>query len=257
MVEFYDGWETAQTWTVLWSAVVNRVTTDPFQGSYCVQMDDPTSGGPAGLSKDNIFDPSEDEYLRIAIKNISPTEIADVYIYKPDHSRVAFIFGVEEGGECFYQDNMGYTFFYYGDLNKWYEFRVVIKWAEEKFDIAVYDRNGNKLAEVKDRTFLNATYIATIAHILLYSPISSTGTAYFDGCSVATYYPPSATRLDIKEAGIMLGETLIDPPPQQGYWIVGYWMRRVRARYDKTLADDHNIAKAILSKIRDVESQKT
>jgi len=256
MVEFYDGWETAQTWNVLWSAVVNRVTTDPFQGSYCVQMDDPTNGGPAGLSKDNIFDPTEDEYLRIAVKNASATHGAEVYIYTPDHSRLAFLFRIEGAGAATYLDNLGVHTLYGGSLNTWYEFRIVIKWAEQKFDIAVYDRNGNKLAEAKDRVFYNGTYIETLAHILLYSSIAGTGTAYYDGVSVVKYLPPIPPEIDVVEGGIFCVDKLVEPSPVMGHWILDIWVRHVRDIYDKTLADDHNIPRLVLIKAKDIESTK-
>jgi len=256
MVDFYDGWETGQDWAVEWSAQVDRVTTDPFQGSYCVRMIDPTNGGPAGLKKDNIFDPTEEEYLRIAVKNASSTHAAEVYIYKPDHSRVAFIFSISEVGNANYLDNLGYHTLYSGSLNTWYEFRIVVKWAEEKFDIAVYDRNGNKLAEAKDRVFYNGTYIATLAHILLYSSIAGTGTAYYDGVSVQTYVPPEAVEIELLDKGLICADKMVEPAPVTGHWILDIWVRHVRDIYDTTLADDHNIPRLVLIKAKDIESTK-
>ena len=256
MVEFYDGWEEGQTWNVLWGAVADRVTTDPFRGSYCLRMVDSDGLAPAGVSKDGIFDPTEDAYLRIAVKNASATHSAEVCLYNPNHTRIALIFQVGGAGTCSYRDETGTYILYAGSLGTWYEFRVAVHWATEKFDIAVYDKNGTRLGIATDRPFLNSSVIETIAHILLYSSIAGTGTSYYDGCSVTKYIPPSPAELNLSESGVLLTEKLVDPPPSQGYWIVGYWMRRVRAIYDKTLADDHDIARAILNKIKDVEAQK-
>jgi len=50
---------------------------------------------------------------------------------------------------------------------------------------------------------------------------------------------------------ITLDSTLINPPNAGGYWIQGFWVRKVRARLDRYLADDHNIPMAVMQRIRD------
>jgi hypothetical protein len=219
-------------------------------------MDDNQTGDSAGLSKDSIFDASENEWLRIAVKNATATHSAEVVIYKPDHSKLAFYFGIAGNGQAYYVDSTGSHLLYSGSLNTWYEFRVVIRWSEQTYDIAIYNKNGNKLAEAKDLAFYNGAFVLYICHILFYSSIAGTGTSYYDGCSVTTYYPPTEEKIDAKETGILLTEQIIDPAPASGHWIVDYWVRHVRSKYDKTLSDNHNIPRAVLSKIKDIETQK-
>jgi len=46
--------------------------------------------------------------------------------------------------------------------------------------------------------------------------------------------------------------SMVKPEEGGGYWILGYWVRKVRARYDKILADDHNIPRLVLIKVKDL-----
>jgi len=62
-------------------------------------------------------------------------------------------------------------------------------------------------------------------------------------------------RLDFT-VPLKIGDVLAEPQEVGGHWIADYWVRHVRSKYDKTLADDHNIPRAVLSKIKDIETQK-
>jgi len=252
MVEFYDGWETGQTWLLYGDAVATRVTTDPFQGSYCLKMDDWSSTKSAAVYKGGLFDPSEDEYLRLAIKNVSDTRSGEVYLYMPDYSAVCCQFWVDGGGDIRYSDAEGGHFLYAGSLNTWYEFHLVLRWSQLKFDIAVYDRNGNKLAEAKNRPMKNSGPVYMTGHVILYCSILGSGTTYYDGVSLATYL----AEITVSDAGIMCTDKMVEPTPATGHWILDTWVRHVRDIYDKTLADDHNIPRLVLTKAKDIESTK-
>jgi len=185
---FFDGWETSQDWTVLWWAQVERVTTDPFQGSYCVKLYDPTDTGPAGLSRDNLWPAGPWAEVEVALKTQSagPGEnpCNEVYFYNKDHTRIALIFGQDSSGLLLRQGGDGTKILYQGSLDTWYRFRVRIKWTTEKLDIWLYDRQGNLLAYEGEAPFLNSPVIETIAHILLYSAIACKGTLYWDAVEV-------------------------------------------------------------------------
>jgi len=71
----------------------------------------------------------------------------------------------------------------------------------------------------------------------------------------ATYELLPRTYATIRDS-ITLGSRLINPPDAGGYWIQGFWVRKVRARLDKTLANDHNIPTAVLQVCRDILKER-
>jgi len=46
--------------------------------------------------------------------------------------------------------------------------------------------------------------------------------------------------------------TMIEPSDAGGYNLLGFWVRKLRAKYDKILFDDHNIPRAVLRLARDI-----
>jgi len=80
-------------------------------------------------------------------------------------------------------------------------------------------------------------------------------TSDFKGHIGQSYNVSIAIVKDIYD-DFVLTNGIDEPSSAGGYWIVGYWVRKVRAVKDKTLADDHNIPRAVLIKIKDVEAQK-
>lgn len=49
---------------------------------------------------------------------------------------------------------------------------------------------------------------------------------------------------------------MIEPSEKVGYWILNYWVRKVRPKRDKTLADDHNIPRLVFRRAKDIEATK-
>jgi len=66
-----------------------------------------------------------------------------------------------------------------------------------------------------------------------------------------TGIPPRAKIIEFTET-LKCADKIIEPPDVGGYWILGFWVRKVRAIYDKVKADDHNIPVFVLRKARDI-----
>jgi len=187
-VFFADGWETGQDWTILNYPQVDRVTTDPFAGAYCVRLIDNDDSRSAGLYRDNLWGEAPLITIEVAQKVAPPTPpwtvSGQVYVYNKAHTRVALIVGQQTNGDVFHWGAGGAIVFYHGSMNTWYKFKIKVNWNNEKFDVWLYDRYGSLLAEAHDIPFLNSTTIEVIAHLLLYSPIVSRGTMYWDAVEV-------------------------------------------------------------------------
>jgi len=185
---FFDGWETGQDWKVHGPAGVDRVTTDPFAGAYCVRLTDGDESKSCGLYKDELWGEAPLITIEVAQKVEPPTPpwsvMGQIYVYNKDHTRIALIVGQQTNGDIIHWGAGGTIVFYHGSMNTWYKFKIRVNWKDEKFDVWLYDRLGNLLAEAHDIPFLNSTTIEVIAHLLLYSPIVSRGTMYWDAVEV-------------------------------------------------------------------------
>lgn len=71
---------------------------------------------------------------------------------------------------------------------------------------------------------------------------------------IVTGIPPRAKVVELYDS-IMAEDKIIEPPDYGGYWILGYWVRKVRPKWDKIKADDHNIPRLVLRKARDLAKE--
>lgn len=76
-------------------------------------------------------------------------------------------------------------------------------------------------------------------------------TEEFTSAIYATYEELPIIQVQLKDT-LVLSPQLINPPYAGGYYILGFWVRKVRAKYDKIKSDDHNIPRSVLRKARDV-----
>jgi hypothetical protein len=184
-------------------------------------------------------------------------ESCALMFFTKDHTKLACAVLVNSDNWWFVQCGEG-QYQLFGRGNKtWVKVKVLIRWDDETFDITFYDRDGTKITELLNRSFYNQSFWGKpdglAADVLAFGSNVWQGNIWLDEIKSEMLVFPSLPV----EAGILVQDKLLQPSDAGGYWIVGYWMRKVRAIYDKTLADDHNIARAILNKIKDIEAQKT
>lgn len=250
MVIFFDGWETGQTWSVLWSGTLTRVTTDPFEGSYCLKGEKHFTGDGGGAYKDLIYGSPNHITVEVALKyvpDVGDVGAGQIYFYNKQHTRLFAIASINKDGVCSISGGDGGDTLYNGSVNTWYRFVLKIRWEDNTFDCALYDRNGVLLGSVLNKTSLEGTTVVVIAHILFYLPSNTTGTFYAD---YVQCQETIVTELNYSES-ITLSEKQVEPEDAGGHWIQGLWVRHVRARLDRYLADDHNIPMAVMQLIRD------
>jgi len=68
---------------------------------------------------------------------------------------------------------------------------------------------------------------------------------------IVTGIPARAKVIKLYESLKAL-DKIIEPPDAGGYFILGYWVRKVRPKWDVIKADDHNIPRLVLMKARDL-----
>jgi len=250
MVIFFDGWETGQAWTQLWSGTYTRVTADPFEGSYCLKGESHELPWAGGAYTDGIYGSPDHITVEVAFKYVpDPGDVGSgqIYFYNKQHTRLFAIAEINKDGVCSISGGDGSTVLYNGSVNTWYRFILKIRWGDNTFDCALYNRNGALLGSVLDKTSLEGTTVVVIAHILLYLPSNTKGTFYAD---YVQCQETIITELNYTEV-ITLSEKQVEPEDAGGYWIQGFWVRKVRARLDRYLAADHNIPMAVMQRIRD------
>jgi hypothetical protein len=250
MVIFFDGWETGQTWSVLWDCTLSRVTTDPFEGTYCLKGEKHGTGLGGGAYKDGIYGDPDHVTVEVAFKYVpdpGDTGQANIYFYNKDHSKLFAIATITNDGHCYITGGDGLTLLYAGSVNTWYRFILKIKWEEKKFDCALYDRNGVLLESVADKTSMENASVVVTAHVMFYLATNTKGTFYADYVQCQKTVVTELNYTDV----ITLSEKQEEPEDAGGYWIHGFWVRKVRDRLDAYLDDDHNIPMAVMQLIRD------
>jgi len=250
MVIFFDGWETGQTWSSLWSITLSRVTTDPFEGSYCLKGYKWFIGDGGGAYKDGIYGDPDHITVEVAFKYVpDPGDVGSgqIYFYNKQHTRLFAVAKINNDGVCSISGGDGSTDLYNGSVDTWYRFILKIRWEDNTFDCALYDRNGELLGSALGKTSLEGMTVVVTAHILFYLPSDTKGTFYADYVQCQETLVTEIAFTDV----ITLSEKLEEPEDAGGYWIQGFWVRKVRARLDRYLADDHNIPMAVMQRIRD------
>lgn len=250
MVIFFDGWETGQNWTGFAIITLTRVTTNPLEGSYCLKLERHTTGIGGGAYQDNIFGTPDHVSVEMGIKYVpdpGDTGNGEIYVYTKDHTKLFAVIRVGCDGKCEIQGGDGTTLLYNGLINTWYRYLLNIRWEENKFDCYLFDAEGEVLGSVFDKTSLNNPSVLVTAHLMYYLYSGAKGTIYAD---LVQCQETIITELRYSES-ITLSEKQVEPEDAGGHWIQGFWVRHVRARLDRYLADDHNIPMAVMQRIRD------